>query len=182
MPEMDGLELTVWVRQLDESINHYTYIVLLTGKEGENVSAEGSLDRGVDDFVSKAAMNEQLVPRIYAADRLCNTLQRLLVENRLLTEKHRADGRTQPGGYPHWPRQSSLPAPGSWPMRLRQVETRGGALCYLGWSALFVEYRSCASGTARPSIASCCSAWPGACNSWSGCQCAGRLDEQHSSP
>ena len=35
MPEMDGLELTARVRQLDESINHYTYIVLLTGKEGE---------------------------------------------------------------------------------------------------------------------------------------------------
>ena len=29
MPEMDGLELTARVRQLDESINHYTYIVLL---------------------------------------------------------------------------------------------------------------------------------------------------------
>ncbi|WP_134612310.1 response regulator, partial [Pseudomonas aeruginosa] len=79
MPEMDGLELTARVRQLDESINHYTYIVLLTGKEGENVLGE-AFDRGVDDFVSKAAMNEQLVPRIYAADRLCNTLQRLLVE------------------------------------------------------------------------------------------------------
>ncbi|HHG4346774.1 TPA: PleD family two-component system response regulator [Pseudomonas aeruginosa] len=40
MPEMDGLELTARVRQLDESINHYTYIVLLTGKEGENVLGE----------------------------------------------------------------------------------------------------------------------------------------------
>ena len=84
--------------------------------------------------------------------------------------KHRADGRTQPGGYPHRPRQSRY-------LRqkladsLRQVETRGGALCC--WSAC-PRHRSCASGTARPSIASCCCS-AGACNSWSGrwmCWCA----------
>ena len=72
MPEIDGLELTARVRQLDETADHYTYIILLTGKEGENVLGE-AFDRGVDDFISKAAMNEQLVPRVYAADRLCNT-------------------------------------------------------------------------------------------------------------
>src|SRR5690606_8661743 len=64
MPQMDGLELTAQVRQLDEMADHYTYVVLLTGKEGDNVLIE-AFDRGVDDFISKAAMNEQLVPRIY---------------------------------------------------------------------------------------------------------------------
>ena len=82
MPEIDGLELTARVRQLDETADHYTYIILLTGKEGENVLGE-AFDRGVDDFISKAAMNEQLVPRVYAADRLCNTLQRLLHDLRI---------------------------------------------------------------------------------------------------
>ena len=66
MPEMDGLELTARVRQLDESGDHYTYIMLLTGKEGDNALAE-AFDRGVDDFVSKTAMSEQLVPRVLAA-------------------------------------------------------------------------------------------------------------------
>jgi diguanylate cyclase (GGDEF)-like protein len=129
MPEMDGLELTGRVRQLDEMTDHYTYIMLLTGKEGENVLGE-AFDRGVDDFISKSAMNEQLVPRVFAADRLCNTLQRLLQENRLLTqnvssleERNLVDPLTGLGN-PRYLRQKLQDS-------LRQVESRGGALCYL---------------------------------------------------
>lgn len=129
MPEMNGLELTEQVRQHDEMSNHYTYVILLTGKEGDNVLNE-AFDSGVDDFISKAVMNEQLVPRVYAADRLCNTLQRLLQENRLLTEnissleqRNLIDPLTGLGNsrYLH---QKMLDT-------LRQVESRGGALCYL---------------------------------------------------
>ncbi|MDF3934353.1 response regulator [Pseudomonas citronellolis] len=129
MPEMDGLELTARVRQLDESGDHYTYIILLTGKEGDNVLAE-AFDRGVDDFVSKTAMSEQLVPRVLAADRLCNTLQRLLVENRLLTEninrleeRNLVDAATGLGNL-RYLRQKLADS-------IRQVESRGGAMCYL---------------------------------------------------
>lgn len=129
MPEIDGLELTARVRQLDEMADHYTYIILLTGKEGENVLGE-AFDRGVDDFISKAAMNEQLVPRVYAADRLCNTLQRLLQENRMLTQsiaslerRNLVDPLTGLGN-PRYLRQKMADS-------LRQVESRGGALCYL---------------------------------------------------
>jgi diguanylate cyclase (GGDEF)-like protein len=129
MPEIDGLELTARVRQLDEMADHYTYVILLTGKEGENVLNE-AFDRGVDDFISKAAMNEQLVPRVYAADRLCNTLQRLLQENHLLTQniasleqRNLVDSLTGLGN----PRYLRLKLADS----LRQVESRGGALCYL---------------------------------------------------
>lgn len=129
MPEIDGLELTARVRQLDETADHYTYIILLTGKEGENVLGE-AFDRGVDDFISKAAMNEQLVPRVYAADRLCNTLQRLLHENRMLTQniaslerRNLIDPLTGLGN-PRYLRQKLTDS-------LRQVESRGGAVCYL---------------------------------------------------
>lgn len=129
MPEIDGLELTGRVRQLDEMADHYTYVILLTGKEGENVLSE-AFDRGVDDFISKSAMNEQLVPRVYAADRLCNTLQRLLQENRLLTEnissleqRNLVDPLTGLGNT-RYLRQKLVDS-------LRQVESRGGALCYL---------------------------------------------------
>ncbi|MBD3814480.1 MAG: response regulator, partial [Betaproteobacteria bacterium] len=129
MPEMDGLQLTARVRQLDGGSGHYTYIILLTGKEGENVLGE-AFDRGVDDFISKAAMNEQLVPRVYAADRLCNTLQRLLHENRMLTQniaslerRNLIDPLTGLGN-PRYLRQKLTDS-------LRQVESRGGAVCYL---------------------------------------------------
>ncbi|TWC32118.1 response regulator receiver modulated diguanylate cyclase [Pseudomonas sp. SJZ079] len=129
MPEMDGLELTGRVRQLDEMTDHYTYVILLTGKEGDRVMAE-AFDRGVDDFISKAAMHEQLVPRVYAADRLCNTLQRLLHENHLLTEniasleqRNLVDPLTGLGNL-RYLQQKLLDS-------LRQVESRGGALCYL---------------------------------------------------
>ncbi len=129
MPEIDGLELTARVRQLDETADHYTYIILLTGKDGENVLGE-AFDRGVDDFISKAAMNEQLVPRVYAADRLCNTLQRLLHENCMLTQsvaslerRNLVDPLTGLGN-PRYLRQKLADS-------LRQVESRGGAVCYL---------------------------------------------------
>ncbi|RJG11835.1 response regulator [Pseudomonas cavernicola] len=129
MPEIDGLELTGRVRQFDEMADHYTYIILLTGKEGENVLNE-AFDRGVDDFISKAAMSEQLVPRIYAADRLCNTLQRLLQENRLLKQniasleqRNLVDSMTGLGN-PRYLQQMLVDS-------LRQIESRGGAVCYL---------------------------------------------------
>ena len=129
MPEMDGLELTGRVRQLDETAEHYTYVILLTGKEGENILVE-AFDRGVDDFISKAAMNEQLVPRVYAADRLCNTLHRLLNENRMLTQniasleqRNLVDPLTGLGN-PRYLQQKMHDC-------LRQVESRGGAVCYL---------------------------------------------------
>ncbi|AGI23021.1 response regulator receiver modulated diguanylate cyclase [Pseudomonas sp. ATCC 13867] len=129
MPEMDGLELTARVRQLDESGDHYTYIILLTGKEGDSALAE-AFDRGVDDFVSKSAMNEQLVPRVLAADRLSNTLLRLLMENRLLTEniisleeRNLVDSATGLGNL-RYLRQKLADS-------IRQVESRGGAVCYM---------------------------------------------------
>ncbi len=129
MPEIDGLELTGRVRQLDETADHYTYVILLTGKEGENVLSE-AFDHGVDDFISKAAMNEQLMPRVFAADRLCNTLQRVLQEKRLLMQniasleqRNLVDPLTGLGN-PRYLRQKLTDS-------LRQVESRGGAVCYL---------------------------------------------------
>ncbi|WP_193072377.1 diguanylate cyclase domain-containing protein [Pseudomonas sp. FME51] len=87
MPEMDGLQLTTRIRQRDEQTDHYTYVMLLTAREGDNVLGE-AFDRGVDDFISKSAMNEQLLPRIYAADRISQLINRLMEENRLLASNN----------------------------------------------------------------------------------------------
>lgn len=129
MPEMDGLELTAQVRLIDEYSEHYTYIILLTGSDGDSLLGE-AFDRGVDDFVNKATVNEQLVPRVQAADRLSGTLQRLLQEKRLLAhnianleQRNVVDALTGLGN-PRYLRQRLGDA-------LRQLESRGGALCYL---------------------------------------------------
>ncbi|MCJ8169848.1 GGDEF domain-containing response regulator [Atopomonas sediminilitoris] len=129
MPEMDGLELTARVRQHDESTNHYTYIVLLTGKDGDKVQGE-AFDRGVDDFISKTSMSDQLLPRIYAADRVSNTINRLLGETRLLSRnlaslesRNLVDAVTALGNA-RFARQKLHDT-------LRQVESRGGACCCL---------------------------------------------------
>ncbi|WP_407291936.1 GGDEF domain-containing response regulator [Stutzerimonas zhaodongensis] len=129
MPEMDGLELTAQVRQQDEMSDHYTYIILVTGRDGEDVLGR-AFDRGVDDFISKSAMNDQLVPRVYAADRICGSLQRLMRENRLLTEniaslerRNLVDPITGLGNVRYLKQRLKD--------SLRQIESRGGALCYL---------------------------------------------------
>jgi diguanylate cyclase (GGDEF)-like protein len=129
MPEIDGLELTSRIRQLDEMTHHYTYVILLTGREGENVLGE-AFENGVDDFINKAEMHEQLVPRVFAADRLCNTLQRLLQENHLLTQnissleqRNLVDPLTGLGNTRLLKQRLTD--------SLRQLESRGGALCYL---------------------------------------------------
>lgn len=88
MPEMDGLALTDQVRQQDEQNNHYTYVMLLTARESVAALAE-AFDRGVDDFVYKSDMTKQLIPRIFAADRMADRQNTLLRANALLIENNR---------------------------------------------------------------------------------------------
>lgn len=88
MPEMDGLELTDHVRQQDEQKNHYTYTILLTAKESVEALSE-AFDRGVDDFIYKSDMSKQLIPRVFAADRIADRQNALLRANTLLVENNR---------------------------------------------------------------------------------------------
>ncbi len=129
MPQMDGLELTTRIRQADEQTDHYTYVVLLTAREGDNVLGE-AFDRGVDDFISKSSMSEQLLPRIFAADRTSQLINRLLDENRLMAnnnaqlEAHNlVDSLTAIGNRRYLLQRLSD--------AIRNVDTRGGACCLL---------------------------------------------------
>ena len=124
MPEMDGLQLTTRIRQRDEQTNHYTYVMLLTAREGDNVLNE-AFDRGVDDFISKSSMSEQLLPPIFAADRITQLINRLLDENQLLAsnnavlEEHNLiDGLTALGNRRYLLQRLDD--------ALKQVESRGG--------------------------------------------------------
>ncbi|TVP59293.1 MAG: response regulator [Halomonadaceae bacterium] len=143
MPDMDGLELTDRVRQLDEQRDHYTYIILLTARDGTDALVE-AFDRGVDDFVYKADMSKQLLPRVFAADRLVDRHNSLLATNQLLrlnvqrlSDRDLIDSDT------------SLPNHRYALTRLHQAlestEARGGATGYLvlairNWQGLSTRY------------------------------------------
>lgn len=132
MPEMDGLDLTREVRQHDQQSGNYTYIVLLTGREGSNALAH-AFEQGVDDFISKVDMNEQLIPRVRAAERLYDHLSRLQVGNltllhslNLLQNLNTRDPLTQLGNKRSLARILDK--------SLRQLDARGGALTLLLFS------------------------------------------------
>jgi diguanylate cyclase (GGDEF)-like protein len=86
MPEMDGLTLAERIRTMDEFLDHYTYILLLSGQEQETGLGE-AFAHGIDDFVSKAALRTHLLPRIWAACRTAGYNNDLLARNRQLREQ-----------------------------------------------------------------------------------------------
>lgn len=129
MPGMDGLELTRKVRQLDEQSNHFTYIILLTGKETPEALQE-AFEKGVDDFIFKSDMSRQLLPRVYAADRMADHQNSLLIANKLLLENNRhleqnnmLDPETGVG--------NQRMAHDSLTRQLKHTESRGGVTCYV---------------------------------------------------
>jgi len=77
MPEMDGLELTDRVRQIDEEKNRYTCVLLLTARD-DIASVIEAFDRGVDDYLTKPPNKQELAARIYAAGRIANLQNGLL--------------------------------------------------------------------------------------------------------
>ncbi len=83
MPEMDGLELSEKIRELDQRSNHYTHIIILTAKDGESSFRE-AFEKGVNDFISKSVMQEQLMPRVYAGAQAYRQRNELLTEKREL--------------------------------------------------------------------------------------------------
>ena len=78
MPEMTGLQLTDKVRELDEDLNHYTAVILLTGNE-ESDAVLKAFELGVDDYVVKKEDKRELLGRVHAACRIA-TMQNTLLD------------------------------------------------------------------------------------------------------
>jgi PleD family two-component response regulator len=88
MPGMDGLALTQLVRELNRRQNKFTYVVLLTAKEG-NEDLQEAFAKGVDDFVGKTTLKTHLLPRIHAAQRISRFQNSLLQRELKLKDQFR---------------------------------------------------------------------------------------------
>ena len=104
-------------------------MLLLTAREGVD-ALQQAFDQGVDDFVSKSAMTEQLQHRVMAADRIIQRhnrvqtdYQRMLSFNRQLKRQALLDPLTGFGN-----RQDGLRALNS---TIKQAERRSGAACLI---------------------------------------------------
>lgn len=88
MPGLDGLALTRRIRQQDEDHGHYTYVILLTARDGMDSLTE-AFDHGVDDFIAKRPDHQELIARINAAARVAGLQNDLIEANRRLLELNR---------------------------------------------------------------------------------------------
>jgi len=130
MPEMDGLELTDRIRQIDEEMEHYTCIVLLTGRD-DTASLIEAFERGVDDYLIKPPDKQELAARIYAAGRVATLQNGLLDTMRTIRQEYEqrvtVDKLTGLG--------NRLDAERRFSDLLQLVASRGGAVC-CGYLAL----------------------------------------------
>ncbi len=78
MPGIEGVELCRRLRRLARQ--HYTYVLLLTGKTGKQDVIEG-LGAGADDYVSKPFNPKELQARLLVAQRII-TFQEQLIATR----------------------------------------------------------------------------------------------------
>jgi phosphoserine phosphatase RsbU/P len=137
MPEMDGLELTKKIRELDAASGLYTYSILLTAKDGAD-NFVTAFDAGVDDFINKALMKEQLIPRFMAATRLVERQNTLMKTNReLAAAKQKLESLNTTDALTHLGNQKY--AEKRIQDTINFVESRGGALCYLHFAIVGIS-------------------------------------------
>jgi len=75
MPEMDGLELCVNIKQSKQL--PFTYVILLTSKNSQ-VDIVTGLDAGADDFITKPVQPDELHSRINVGVRILEYQQKLI--------------------------------------------------------------------------------------------------------
>ncbi len=127
MPEMDGLELTARIRELDEHEGHYTALILSTSREGIDALVE-AFQAGVDDFLRKPFDARELVARVFAAGKhahlqntVLDTERSLSVINDARTRSWAMDTETGLGNRDYFEAQLTT--------HLMETSMRGGVLC-----------------------------------------------------
>ena len=129
MAAMDGLELTRIVKKLDEASGRHTYVMLMTTRDDFD-ALQPAFDIGVDDFMNKAHLRTQLLPRIVAASKITQRQNNLMKSNIDLQRKVKelqttdlVDPVTGLGNLKFTIERLNA--------TLTESETRGGAACLL---------------------------------------------------
>ena len=83
MPDLDGLQLSRQVRELD--LPSYVYIILLTALTEKQRIIEG-LDAGADDYITKPYDKTELMARVKAGERVIRLERTLREKNAALSD------------------------------------------------------------------------------------------------
>jgi len=129
LEDMDGLELAGQVREMDNELNHFTYIILYSSEQpNENIKA--AFKSQIDGFLLKSDLQARLPGFMYAAERITTKFDDLLsssheleIECKSLRAGLMQDPLTGLGNH----RQALQ----SLNDTIRQIESRGGAACLL---------------------------------------------------
>jgi len=143
MPDINGIELCKKVRDFDKRHGHFTYCLLITAKESDDALGS-ALQQGLDDFILKSELNEQLVPRAYAGLRTSDELNQAIKDQLALREKvaelEKLQGRDKQTGL-----GNTYHAKDTLQRVLKHTASRGGATSYmtlqiLNWDSLKDQY------------------------------------------
>jgi sigma-B regulation protein RsbU (phosphoserine phosphatase) len=83
MPDLDGLQLSRQVRELD--LPSYVYVILLTALTEKQRIIEG-LDAGADDYITKPYDKTELMARVRAGERVIRLEKTLRERNEALSD------------------------------------------------------------------------------------------------
>lgn len=129
MPSMDGVDFARKVKDLDRDTDRFTYVMLMVARDDID-ALQSAFESGVDDFMNKAQLREQLLTRVAAAQRIVSRENKLLKSNRTLQRRVNdlqntdlVDPVTGLGN-----EKFTLERLGA---TLQQSENRGGAACLL---------------------------------------------------
>jgi DNA-binding response OmpR family regulator len=74
MPKLDGLDLC---RRIRSQPAEYVYFILITGAEASNRNRDHAMNAGVDDFLSKPIVMDDLRVRLHVAQRILQYTTRI---------------------------------------------------------------------------------------------------------
>jgi diguanylate cyclase (GGDEF)-like protein len=129
LSDMSGVELAEAVKEVDEERGHHTFIILISGDEPSAETLEG-LQSCVDATLTRSQLDILLLSQAIAGMRLAELLNQTISNNRLLEarcaeleEGQLLDPDTGLGNR-RFAEQTLADT-------IRQVESRGGAVCFL---------------------------------------------------